>query len=145
MARQAGPQQQRPIGFWLSLVERMIDERFAATLEEHGVTRRQWNLLSALSRGPATIEELDAALLPFEPAEGESAADNLTELIDSGWVDATPTGYEITERGTVAFTRLADVVRAGRELAVEGISEATYDSMVATLERIAFNLGWREN
>ncbi|MCU1534906.1 MAG: transcriptional regulator, partial [Glaciihabitans sp.] len=33
---------QRPIGFWLKLVDRMIDEQFAATIEEHGVTRRQW-------------------------------------------------------------------------------------------------------
>jgi len=31
---------QRPIGFWLKLVDRLIDERFALTLEEHGVTRR---------------------------------------------------------------------------------------------------------
>ena len=30
----------RPLGFWLKLVDSLIDEQFAATLEEHGVTRR---------------------------------------------------------------------------------------------------------
>ena len=35
---------QRPIGFWLKLVDSLIDEQFASTLEEHGVTRRQWQL-----------------------------------------------------------------------------------------------------
>ncbi len=55
----------RPIGFWLKLVDRLIDEQFAATLEEHGVTRRQWQLLNVLSREPATVEQLDAAVAPF--------------------------------------------------------------------------------
>ena len=58
----------RPIGFWLKLVDRLIDDGFARTLEEHGVTRRQWQLLNVLSRQRATVEQLDhiATLLPAE-------------------------------------------------------------------------------
>ena len=105
----------RPIGFWLKLVDRLIDEQFASTLEEHGVTRRQWQLLNVLSQGDATVEQLDAAVAPFlsagvgadgEPGEPETSAEHLSELIESAWVDATATGYELTERGRTAFDKL---------------------------------------
>lgn len=141
---------QRPIGFWLKLVDRMIDERFASTLEEHGVTRRQWQLLTVLSRGAASVDQLDAAVAPFLSADGETSAEHLGELIESGWVAvAAPTSgsaatYEITERGQTAYTRLAEVVDANRELATEGVSAAEYDSLVASLRRIAGNLGWTD-
>ena len=137
----------RPIGFWLKLVDRLIDEQFSSTLEEHGVTRRQWQLLNVLSRGAATVEQLDAAVAPFlsqaaDDAEPESSAEHLTELIDSAWVDATPTGYELTDRGRSAFARLADVVAENRGIVARGITEPEYGATVSVLERIARNLGW---
>ena len=136
---------QRPIGFWLKLVDRMIDEQFASTLEEHGVTRRQWQLLNVLSREPATVAEMDAAVAPFLSTDDhESSVEHLTELIDSGWVDATPTGYEVTDRGRTAFDKLAAVVAAQRTLATEGLTQEQYDETLASLERIARNLGWND-
>jgi len=138
----------RPIGFWLKLVDRLIDEQFASTLEEHGVTRRQWQLLNVLSRESSTAAQLDAAVAPFlastPPGAGEpeSSVEHLTELIDSGWVDATPTGYELTERGRNAFDRLADVVTASRSRMTEGLTAEQYDETLAVLERMARNLGF---
>src|SRR6195952_828591 len=91
---------QRPIGYWLRLVDGLIDDQFAATLDEHGVTRMQWQLMNVLARGQASVEMLDAAVKPFLSAStGETTLDHLTELIESAWVDATPTGYELTDRG----------------------------------------------
>jgi len=138
---------QRPIGFWLKLVDRLIDEQFASTLEEHGVTRRQWQLLNVLSRGHATLADLDEAVAPFlaasvDGAPPESSAEHLTELIDSAWVDATPTGYEVTERGRAAFARLADVVAEQRTVIAQGITDAEYLATVNVLTRVAKNLGW---
>lgn len=133
----------RPIGYWLKLVDRLIDEQFASTLEEHGVTRRQWQLLNVLSREPATVEQLDAAVAPFLVAhDDESSLDHLTELIDSAWVDATPTGYELTDRGRSAFERLAEVVATQRTIVADGITPEQYEQTVAVLERMARNLGW---
>ena len=127
----------RPIGFWLKLVDRLIDEQFASTLEEHGVTRRQWQLLNVLSKQPATVEQLDAAVAPFLSADdNESSAEHLTELIDSAWVDATPTGYEVTEKGLGAFERLTAVVTVQRTVISEGITPEQYEQTVAALERI---------
>ena len=133
----------RPIGFWLKLVDRLIDEQFATTLEEHGVTRRQWQLLNVLAGGPSTVEQLDSAVAPFLRADDhESSVEHLTELIDSAWVDATPTGYELTERGLGAFERLQEVVATQRTLATEGVTAQEYEQTLAVLERVARNLGW---
>lgn len=133
----------RPIGYWLKLVDRLIDEQFASTLEEHGVTRRQWQLLNVLSRESATVEQLDAAVAPFLSSDdGESSAEHLTELIESAWVDATPTGYELTDRGRTAFERLAEVVATQRTIVADGVTAEQYEQTVAVLERMARNLGW---
>jgi len=135
----------RPIGFWLKLVDRMIDEQFASTLEEHGVTRRQWQLLNVLYQGPATVERLDAAVAPFLSAEApESSADHLAELVDSGWVSVTRGDYEFTDRGRAAFGRLTDVVATQRTLMTEGLTQEQYEETLVVLERMARNLGWNE-
>jgi hypothetical protein len=136
----------RPIGYWLKLVDRLIDEQFAGTLEEHGVTRRQWQLLNVLSRQPATVEQLDAAVAPFLSADdGESSAEHLTELIESGWVGSTVVGYEVTERGRGAFERLAEVVARQRTVMAQGVSEEEYTQTIAVLARMAGNLGHTES
>ena len=141
---------QRPIGFWLKLVDGLIDERFASTLEEHGVTRRQWQLLNVLSREPATVEQLDAAVAPFladatDDADAETSAEHLSELIESAWVDATASGYEITEKGRVAFDALAETVASLRSDMSDGLTQEQYTATVASLERMARNLGWSES
>jgi hypothetical protein len=131
----------RPIGFWLKLVDKLIDQRFEGVLEEHGVTRRQWQLLNVLERGPANLEQLDAAVSPFLDDDGESSAEHLEELVGSGWVAP---GYSITEAGSAAMEGLGHAVGEMRAGMTEGIAEADYATTLAVLERMARNLGWSE-
>src|SRR5690606_7895822 len=134
---------QRPIGFWLKLVDRLIDERFAAIIEEHGVTRRQWQLMGVITGGGATAEQLDAALAPFLTAGGdETSADHLAELVESDWVVVDVDRYALTERGDTAYARLGTIVEGLRSTIAEGLSDAEYASTVASLERMARNLGY---
>ena len=133
---------QRPIGYWLKLVDQLIEKQFATTLDEHGVTRRQWQLLNVLSRSSATVEQLDDAIAPFLDGATESAAEHLSELIESAWVAATPEGYEMTERGFTAFGTLSEVVAQQRNLVSQGISEAEYAETIGVLEKMARNLGF---
>ena len=140
---------QRPIGFWLKLVDRLIDEQFASTLEEHGVTRRQWQLLNLLSQGPSSLAALDAAIAPFlaaatDDAAAESSSEHLTELVESEWVTGTPESYALTERGSAALHRLAEVVSANRRQIAHGITDAEYLATVDVLQRVAGNLGWTD-
>ena len=122
---------QRPIGFWLKLVDRLLDEQFAATLDEHGVTREQWQLLNVLARGES-------------PDGLPGLADDLAELSESDWVSVAPGGYQITERGHGALDRLTNVVAGQRVTVNNGITEDAYLATIATLEHLAFNLGWNE-
>lgn len=133
----------RPIGFWLKLVDRLIDQAFDALLEEHGVTRRQWQLLNVLKGGPATLEQLDAAVAPFlEEETGESSAEHLEELVGSGWVAP---GYSLTDAGVTALEGLGHAVGELRQGMAEGVGDEEYATTLAVLERMARNLGWSED
>ena len=134
----------RPIGFWLKLVDRLIDERFAAIIEEHGVTRRQWQLLAVVEAGSATLEQLDQTIAPFlEPGSDESAAEHLAELVDSDWIVVEGSVYSLTERGRTAFGRLQKVVDSLRDQTSDGLTAEQYETTVSALERMAVNLGWQ--
>lgn len=136
---------ERPLAFWLALVDRLVEEKFSAALEEHGVTRIQWRVLGVLASGPATGTDIEGALtdMPPEP-DGTSAAEELAELVDSGWV-VSDGSYAITERGAAAHDRLADVVDELRETLTTGLSEEEQAATAVALERMARNLGWAES
>ena len=133
----------RPIGYWLKLVDKLIDDRFDDTLEEHGVTRRQWQLLGALSREDATLEQLNSEIAPFLDADsGDSSASHLAELVESGWITLSGDTYSISEQGRVAYDRLSAVVQGISDAVSEGFDEEEYAATLSALERMARNLGW---
>jgi DNA-binding PadR family transcriptional regulator len=141
----------RPIGFWLKLVDRLIDDEFARTLDEHGVTRRQWQLLTILDANPASNEQLSTALRPFlhpdaaaEAGEPATAEENLEELMESDWVVLEGGYYALTDRGRTLFEKLRVVVGTLRDQAADGVSQEDYETTLLTLERMAGNLGWRD-
>ncbi|MFC0680409.1 hypothetical protein ACFFGH_21465 [Lysobacter korlensis] len=132
----------RPLGFWLKLVDRLLDERFAAVLDEHGVSRGQWRLLNVVADGGATAADVERAVAPFTSDEGMPVAAQLEELIESDWVAVAGEEYRLTERGANAHARLAEVVAELRTGSTEGVSEDEYRLTLGTLERMARNLGW---
>ncbi|MDN5756282.1 MAG: MarR family winged helix-turn-helix transcriptional regulator [Arthrobacter sp.] len=140
---------QRPIGYWLKLVDSLISEQFATSLEEHGVTRRQWQLLNLLGSKPHTSAELMSALAPFfdeVSPEGEPAspAEHLAELLESGWVSQDGDSYALTDRGNISLERLTELVEGMRERSSDGVTQEQYETTIATLQRMATNLGWSE-
>jgi hypothetical protein len=135
---------ERPLAYWLALVDRLVEERFAGALDEHGVTRIQYRVLGVLASGPASAADLEGALSDMPPdADGTSAAEELAELVDSGWVHSDG-AYTITERGAAAHDRLADVVDELRATLTEGLSDEEQAATAVALERMARNLGWGE-
>ena len=131
-----------PLAFWLALVDRLVEERFAAALEEHGITRMQWRILGVLTAGPATPDAVQAALTDLPPGEDdETPAEELGELIDSGWVTSDGE-LTITDRGTMAHDRVAEVVAGLRNTLTNGVTDEEQTATAAVLERMARNLGW---
>ena len=134
----------RPLAFWLALVDRLVEEKFSGALEEHGVTRTQWKVLGVLASGPASGADLEGALADMPPdSAGGSAADELAELVESGWVKSDG-DYTITDRGLAAHDRLADMVDELRASLTVGLTDEEQAATADALERMARNLGWNE-
>jgi hypothetical protein len=56
---------ERPIGYWLKKLDRLIDAQFGRQLGEAGLSRRQWQLLNLLEDGPRSVPDLQTELEPF--------------------------------------------------------------------------------
>jgi DNA-binding MarR family transcriptional regulator len=133
----------RPIGFWLKLADRLVDEQFEAALADFAVSRKQWEILNVLSPGPSTLLNLNLALEPFLDLDiRESAADHVSELIERGWVDVAFEYYELTGEGASRHAELHRRVAKNRSRALDGIIEEDFATTVQVLERVAKNLGW---
>jgi DNA-binding MarR family transcriptional regulator len=127
------------------LIDALIADRVSGLLDEHGVTRTQWQLLLALSRGPASTEQLDKTLAPFlAEGDSETSRDHLAELGESGWVKMEDGENSLTDRGRTAFTRLSDVVAECRETVPAGVTDDDLGTTVSVLERMARDLGWAD-
>jgi DNA-binding MarR family transcriptional regulator len=143
----------RPVGWWLTRVERLLDQRFAEALDEHGVTRRQWQVLEALERGvePGAEESSAAASGSTASSDGpadddQSRVDDLGELVESGWVAVETDGlgasrHSLTERGAVAHAKLRDVVLGIGADAFAGVSPDERETALRVLRRAVGNLG----
>ena len=122
----------KPIGWWLKEVDRLLEASFEQILAADGLNRRQWQILNATRRG----EPISVALAPFlsgDPAELESFTDPLTAR---GWLD----NERLTPAGMIALTQLTEKVQARRRRITNGIVDAEYLQTIDVLRRMAANL-----
>jgi DNA-binding MarR family transcriptional regulator len=132
----------RTLAYWLALVDRLVERGFAGALDEHGITRMQWRILTALGDGPATADQLDETLADLPAYDDDAtAAEQLGELVESGWV-VSADAYRLTERGRAAHDHILDAVAELRTRVLTDIAPEEEATMIALLERMARNLGW---
>jgi DNA-binding MarR family transcriptional regulator len=133
---------ERPLGYWLKLVDGLISQQFEAIVEEHGVTRRQWQVLNLLADAAHRQQELAEALKPFVEGGEEPLEAEVEELVGSGWVEDDGGLLRITERGRVSLRTIGEIVARNRDQISQGIPEEEYATTVDVLQRMARNLGW---
>jgi len=133
------PTDRRPIGFWLKLLDRLLDTRLEASLG--GLSRRHWQVLNVVRQGRAGQAEIDARVRPFIGSEGTTARE-VADLQQRGWLTSGTAALELTELGTTEFERLLTLVSADRMTLMIGITPDEYASTVSVLERMARNMGW---
>ncbi len=158
------PTDRRPLGFWLRAIDRPLRESMRGAFATFGVTRREWRTLTTLHAGPASAAEVEAALparrghRPAGPARGirpdrphrehrEHREHRTVEQLHDGFVTR---GWAALDRGSYALTaegeRIHDALLANvqkvRMDVTAGIPDADYATTMATLERIAKNVGW---
>ena len=136
----------RPIGYWLKLVDRLIDESFDEVFQHSGLTRRHWQVLNTIRDGVSDETAVDGVLSPFAgSATGGHAAAvtaEVDDLVRRGWVARSDAGLSVTVAGNHAYHDLLDAVSRSRERIAEGVSPEQFATTVATLQRMARNLGW---
>jgi hypothetical protein len=133
---------QRPIGFWLKLVDRLIDANLASTLHKEQLTRRMWQVLNAVKLGGTTAADIDDALQPFLSDTEATTVPSIDQLCEIGWLRAEGDGYAFTDRGTVSFERVDALITTSRRTLMAGIDPRELQSTISVLERMARNLDW---
>jgi DNA-binding MarR family transcriptional regulator len=138
------PTQSRPIGFWLKLLDRLIEQTLDAALAAERLTRRDWQVLNVVQQGVASSAELEERLQPFLDHTEPTTDLSLRQLRERGW--STPLGdpLALTTEGQAAIARLQGSVSAARRALMRDVDPAEYQATVAVLERMARSLGWRE-
>ena len=130
-----------PLAHWITQTEGLISARVAASLEEHGLTRAQWQMLNALTETPLSPEEVAAG---FPPELSETALAELHELVEARWVAVEGDLFTLTATGREAGERVAEAVDRLRAEAIGDLSQEDYETTLASLRTIARNLGHPE-
>jgi hypothetical protein len=130
------PTSPRPLGYWLRVIDRRLDDSMRELFAADGVTRRDWrrlNLLAGAVSDPRMSEKLAARPERVRP------------LIDRGWVSGEPGAWRLTEAGEAARASLHERVTSLRARVTGAVSPEDFATTVASLEAIARELGWNED
>ena len=131
---------ERPIGYWLKKLDRLIDGQFERQLGDAGLSRRQWQLLNLLEDGPRSAPELQTELEPFLPDEPDELSEALSGLITRGWAASQDNVVSLTETGQAQFGLVRTKVTQLRQSSMAGISPEEYQATIGVLSRMAANL-----
>ncbi|MEU4390895.1 hypothetical protein [Kribbella sp. NPDC023855] len=123
----------KPIGWWLKEVDRLLEQSFEEVLAADGLNRRQWQILNA-AREDAPIA---VTLAPFLSGGPDELASFTAPLVERGWLD----GDRLTPDGATALEQLTGKVHAQRLRVTNGIVDAEYLQTIDVLRRMAANLG----
>ncbi|MDS1268986.1 MarR family transcriptional regulator [Lipingzhangella sp. LS1_29] len=132
----------RPIGYWLKQLDRLIDDSFDQLLRQRSLGRREWQVMRALNERPLRPDDLDAEFTPFMASAAPDLETVVAELVARGLVRRDPTSgmLHLTERGEQVHTELWAEVRASRDRMTSGISGQEYQATIDVLARMAGNL-----
>jgi DNA-binding MarR family transcriptional regulator len=132
---------ERPIGYWLKKLDRLIDEQFEQQLGKAGLSRRQWQVLNLLEGDPRSVPELQSELEPFLHEEDpDDLTDALSGLVTRGWAASQDNIANLTETGQAQLELIKTKVAEIRQASMAGISPEEYQATIDVLVRMASNL-----
>lgn len=126
---------ERPIGYWLRVVDRKLDDAMLELFADEGITRRDWRRLNVIA---GTVD--DARLRRKIAAHPE----RLAPLVQRGWITDEPGAPRLTEEGEASYAALLERVTALRSRVAGAVSPDDFQTTLATLESVARELGWHE-
>jgi len=131
---------ERPIGYWLKKLDRLIDEQFEQQLGEAGLSRRQWQVINLLEGDPRSVPELQSELEPFLQEDPDDLTDALSGLVTRSWVASQDNIVNLTETGQAQLKLIKAKVAELRQASMAGISPEEYQATIDVLARMTSNL-----
>ena len=131
---------ERPIGYWLKTLDRLIDGQFGSRLGDAGLSRRQWQVLNLLQDGPRSVPELHAELEPFLQEAPDELDDAVTGLLSRGWADSQNAVISLSKTGEAQFGLVTANIAGLRQDLAAGISPEEYQTTIDVLVRMVANL-----
>lgn len=132
--------ERKPIGYWLKHLDAVISTSFDAVFGRRGLARRHWQVLTSLTRGPASHDELHTRLAPFWE-EGAVTLDEVTALLlTNGWITGDRHEYHLTATGRAVQAELQAETDTIRARLTSGLTVEDYNTVVDGLARMAANL-----
>jgi DNA-binding MarR family transcriptional regulator len=135
---------ERPIGYWLKKLDRLIDTQFELQLSTVRLSRRQWQLLNLLENNPRSVPELEAELEPFLQGVAQELSDALAGLVTRGWAESRDNIVNLTETGRAQFEIVKATAAEVRQTLMRGIPPEEYRTTIDVLARMAANLEAKE-
>lgn len=130
----------RPVGYWVKRLDVALEALLDATLARLRLTRRQWQVLTTLSSGPATPAELAEALRPFNQSTGVDAQErDMASLVRRQLVFLQDGRLTVTEAGRALHAQATGLVEATRRDLTAGIGTDEYAMAISVLERMCNN------
>ncbi len=124
----------RPIGWWLKEADSRLDAAFDASLANHRVDRRAWQVVATLATSSTPRQTVIVALAAFdEPAVVEATVD---ELQRRRWVNESDGLLQLTTDGAHAYEVLASLVDDVRRQVVAALPEDEYVMLIRLLAHL---------
>ncbi|MGK8523299.1 MarR family winged helix-turn-helix transcriptional regulator [Nocardia asteroides] len=130
---------QRGIGYWLVELDRLINQRFDEDLATGGLSRRRWQIVHSLARGPQRADEVRDALDTFWTDDAQWPTE-LAGLIAAGLVGDDGGVLSLTEAGRRTHDEAFVRIGARRRQMAAGITDEQFAETVRLLRRMAGNL-----
>ena len=134
------PTDRRPLGYWLRAIDRPLRDSMRTALAESGISRSEWRTLTTLHAGPASASAVGEALPPR--GKHRTLQQVLDGFVSRGWASLDDGSYALTAEGERTHDAVLANVQKVRATVTAGIPDADYATTMATLERIATNVGW---
>lgn len=130
----------RPIGYWVKRLDASLEAQLDSTLARLHLTKRQWQVLSALSSGSITPGEVGDLLRPFNAADGGDAQErDMAALVRRGLVVLLDGRLALTEAASSLHSEASGLLEATRRELTAGIGTDEYAMAVSVLERMTVN------
>ncbi|SFP35359.1 MULTISPECIES: hypothetical protein [Actinomadura] len=141
-------ERRRPLGYWLKLLDQLIEENLNRMLAAEGLHRRHWQTMNLLApgpeldrtggRGPATKQAIAERLGPFWLGSPVTVDEAIEELTRRGWLTAQEP-HALTPAGKAAHAALAQSVERTARRISAGVTPDRYADTVEVLRHMVEN------